>query len=115
MKNPFDLNDPEIKELLADMRKAAAQETVDKLNALLRHEPTVLHRLIETRFLCSEAVLREDCPAVPYIDEDGSIKLGLLGVLNGLMNPAGYRIVAHYDDAEVLNAFTLATVTTNHG
>jgi len=72
-------------------------EVVDRLKAVMDADPKALRDLFELRVFADDAVIADDCPAVPYPTADGSLQLGTLGVINGLL-PRPWRVVASYDD-----------------
>ncbi len=91
-----------------------AQSIVDLLNELVVIDPAALHDLVETRVLCHNPTGIENHRTVIPSDEDGPLKLGLLGVLNGIAGLDDERIEAGFDDVtKRLVKFRLRAKPTN--
>ena len=93
----------------AGQRKAAAERIVERLNAVLKADPATVTALAEFRMFCNKRVKADDCPAVPTEDKYGNLQLGMLGVIQALM-PDGWRVVAHYSEANEIVNFTCREV-----
>jgi hypothetical protein len=79
---------------------------VDRLNAVLKADPAAMHALVESRVPCRSEV-ETASPAVPYAQPDGTLLLGLLGVVNAIAGAHGGVVVAHFDDVGRLHRFAL--------
>lgn len=63
-------------------RHASVQDVIDLLNELNRTDGDVVSALVNTRYRCNEAVRRH--PTVQVDCSEGSPRLGVVGLLNGL-------------------------------
>jgi len=62
---------------------ALANQLIDSLNEIAKHDPVAMGKLIEARVPCNEALA--DHPTVQVDAHEGSPTVGLLGILNGLV------------------------------
>lgn len=60
-----------------------AKRMIDYLNTLISLDPDAITLLAETRVPCNEALA--DHPSVQVLEDGGSMKVGLLGILNGFL------------------------------
>lgn len=88
-----------MKKIVDRNQKRRQTETyIDRLKTVLKVDPNALHALLETRVPCAQAITAADCPAVPYHDPGSDqLQLGALGLLNGLLAPDGFWVVAVFD------------------
>lgn len=95
-----------------DVKKDLAKHIVDFLNELLVLDPEAIHSLIEYRVPCNQQMADHSTVQVMGVDLKGkepSFKMGLLGLLNGLVGikDTGYGyIYAKFDDKGKLVKFT---------
>lgn len=97
---------PEEESLLAkfkDPAETAAGPAIDVLNRIHAADPSVLPALIAQRVPCNDAVAND--PSVQVMQaEDGTLSVGLLGIVNGLfgVDAAGSGfIAAEYDEGHL--------------
>ena len=75
------------------LRAALSELVLANLNELVTADDQAIHELIEKRVRCNKTMI--DHPTV--VCNEG--KVGLLGILNGILDPLiGHRIAADYDD-----------------
>ncbi len=82
---------------MANIQHIRARVILAKMKTILAAAPEALHQLCETRVPCPAAVEATGCPAVPFGNADGTLSLGMLGVINGLM-PPGWRLAGQYGE-----------------
>ena len=80
-----------------------ADHFVERLNEMVAADPNVIHRLVEHRIPCNDALA-----AHPTVQVVPGNEVGLLGVLNGLIGVDadgwGY-LAANFDDTGKLTGF----------
>lgn len=89
-----------------------ARTFCDKLNEMLKADPDAIYALVEHRVACNNKIAT-DTSAVTFISPNMPNQLGMLGVLNGLLD--GWRLVGHYTDSDTLTHFTLIELRDNDG
>lgn len=78
---------------------------VEVLNRIHKLDPTVLPALIETRVPCNEELADDPAVQVLATNGDGIFEIGILGILNGLVeNGEGY-VFAIFDTEGNLTHF----------
>lgn len=93
-----------VNELLESSRN---MDIVSQLNKLLKIDPELTQKLVDTRYPVSKAYTEAD--EFIYMQEGPSDipAAGLIGVLNGLvLNTDKFRIAAIYDDCDRLIEFS---------
>lgn len=78
--------------------KTTLDDVVATLNRLLAADPHAARALVDYRTPCNEEL--SDDPTIQVGDWDGELKVGMLGVLNGLFptNDLGYGVLcAEFD------------------
>ncbi len=80
-------------------RPATINDAVRVLNEILKADQVAITNLVEHRVDCNPAL--ENHPTVQIAGPEDCPQVGLLGVLNGILEPmTGHRIMAVYDDSD---------------
>jgi hypothetical protein len=92
------------------VKEVTPRQAVELLNEAFTMDPEALTALTNNRVPCNEALA--DHPTIQVLDEDGSPKVGLLGILNGIFgadeNGQGC-LAALYSDDGVQKGFVLTS------
>ena len=92
------------------MGEISAESICEFLNNLLEIDRGPIEQLVETRVPCNEALANH--PNVPVLLlDDGQTKIGLLGILNGIIAGAsdGRILIGVYDENKLVK-FELTTL-----
>lgn len=84
----------------------SASEITTSLNKLFDIDPCAASALISHRVECSEAFIADDVTFVCGRSEDGTIQMGVVGFLNGTIDPCSGRVAAVYEEGQ-LSGFTV--------
>lgn len=97
----MDLN----KQLQKVVVEVCAIKAVQVLNEILRHEPDVIRELFALKFNVSKEVI--DHPTIQFFETEGSYKLSVLGLINGLLGirKDGYGYITAIYDGDKLIEF----------
>ena len=90
----------------ADADSEVAEALIRFLNELVQMDPEAMHRLVEARVSCNEALA--DHPTVQVRKVPNGFEVGILGLLNGFVGADldGWGFVcAEFDDDEKLVRF----------
>ena len=82
-----------------------ACEAVELLNKLLDEQPDFTSQIIKARYGLSESFIKSDLPFVGGIAKDGSIHMGVIGLMNGIVSNG--KIAASFDDDMKLVEFVV--------
>lgn len=75
-------------------------KVVEILNGILATDPKAVKELLLNRVPCNEAMA--DHNTVQVIDKDGEFSVGMLGILNGVIEPlTGRRVAVISDDGDI--------------
>lgn len=85
------------------------EQIVNLLNEAAQLDPRCVRDLIEHRVPCNAGLAEH--PTIQVFPVNGQDCVGLLGFMNGLIDPKQERILAHVDDASV--RFEAATPQTH--
>jgi hypothetical protein len=73
------------------------------LNRAVTLDPAAIRRLVNHRVACSEQ-MADDCYIQCRQKGKGPVKVGFLGLMNGITQPRGYRLEAMFEAASPLEA-----------
>ncbi|MEL0577048.1 hypothetical protein AACK17_00655 [Pectobacterium punjabense] len=86
-----------------------AEKVSDLLNHLFQIDPLATSRLVAHRAEFSESLMNSHERFVCSKKSDGVITMGVIGVMNAVIDPASGRIASVYDENGVLTGFTVIT------
>lgn len=92
---------------------ATADYIVAFLNELVKVDPKALQALIESRVECNEIIAKH--PSVQVQTTEQGHRLGVLGLLNGLVGSTDSFIAASFDKSGQLIGFTILGSETTTG
>ncbi|MEM0567618.1 hypothetical protein [Salmonella enterica] len=83
-----------------------SQAVVDRLNELFRLDPDALSELCAHRVRFNESLAGASVPFVCSRDNEGRLRMGMIGVLNALVNGESGKIAVLYE-AGNMKGFTV--------
>ena len=73
-----------------------ATEAVTLLNQLLKEQPDFVKEIAITKYPLSDSFMKSELPFVGGIAKDGSLHMGAIGLMNGIVSDG--KIAAAFDD-----------------
>jgi len=98
---------PEAPSVVAESVAAAAARV---LGEFLKADPEGCLDLLERRIATTPGVVNH--PTIQTAGTDANPKVGMLGVINGILEAAcGYRVVVHFDGEKIVGFSHIAGIT----